>query len=167
MSSLLTETPEAVNNPLDLLEQVAAAHEWPCQRQSDEEFAAEIPGQWAGYRLWSSWHPEVGVLHLSCTLDLEVPDAERKPIHTLLALANEKLWLGHFELWSEERLPVFRHSVLFREGMMASRELIEDLVEIALNECDRFYPAFQFVVRGGQTPEEALTAALLETEGEA
>ncbi|HFD15346.1 MAG TPA: hypothetical protein ENJ38_03460, partial [Rhodospirillales bacterium] len=100
-------------------------------------------------------------------LDLKVPVAKKRPIHSLLALANEKLWLGHFELWSEEQLPVFRHSVLFREGVTASRELIEDLVEIALNECDRFYPAFQFVIWGGKAPEEALMAALLETEGEA
>ena len=32
----------------------------------------------------------------------------------------------------------------------ASAEQIEDLVEIALSECERFYPAFQLVVWGGK-----------------
>ena len=82
-------------------------------------------------------------------------------------MGNEKLWLGHFDLWSEEGLPVFRHAVLFREGIAANAELIEDLVDIAVSECERFYPAFQFVIWGGKDPAEAITAALLETEGEA
>ena len=66
-------------------------------------------------------------------------------------MANEKLWLGHFDLWSDEGLPVFRHAVLFRDGTGASGELIEDLVDIAVSECERFYPAFQFVIWGGKS----------------
>ena len=41
---------------------------------------------------------------------------------------------------------MFRHAVLFRDGTGASGELIEDLVDIAVSECERFYPAFQFVI---------------------
>ena len=44
---------------------------------------------------------------------------------------------------------------------------MEDLIEIAVGEADRFYPAFQFLLWGGKSPEEALAAALLETVGEA
>ena len=96
-----------------------------------------------------------------------MPVKKRTAVYALLAMANEKLWLGHFDLWSDEGLPVFRHAVLFREGIGASAELIEDLVDIAVSECERFYPAFQFVIWGGKSATEAITAALLETEGEA
>ena len=51
--------------------------------------------------------------------------------------------------------------------MVASGELVEDVVEIAVFECDRFYPAFQFLIWGGRDPRNALLSALLETEGEA
>ena len=53
------------------------------------------------------------------------------------------------------------------KGISVSGELMEDLVDIAVTECERFYPAFQFVIWGGKSPLEALTAAMLETEGEA
>ena len=106
-------------------------------------------------------------MHLFFALDMKVPAKKRTPVYALLAMGNEKLWLGHFDLWSEEGLPVFRHAVLFREGIAANAELIEDLVDIAVSECERFYPAFQFVIWGGKDPAEAITAALLETEGEA
>ena len=41
------------------------------------------------------------------------------------------------------------------------------LIDIALHECERFYPAFQYVLWGGRTPTEAIDAAMLETVGEA
>jgi hypothetical protein len=167
VSSLGPETEESTGNPLDLVEQIAVANEWPFQRQNEEELAAEVGGQWCQYRLWFCWHPDLGVMHLSCALEMKVPANKRSAIHHLLALANEKLWLGHFDLWSEENLPVFRYALLVREGNGVGSELLEDLVDIAVNECERFYPAFQFVIWGGKPAPEALQAAMLETEGEA
>ncbi|MBV8614258.1 MAG: hypothetical protein JOY66_10870, partial [Acetobacteraceae bacterium] len=49
----------------------------------------------------------------------------------------------------------------------ASTESLEDMVDIAITECERFFPAFQFVLWGGKTPREALEAAMLECVGEA
>ena len=48
-----------------------------------------------------------------------------------------------------------------------SLEQVELLVETAVDECERFYPVFQFVLWGGKSPSEALSAALIETHGEA
>jgi hypothetical protein len=167
VSSLHLELQESASNPLDLVEKIAIANDWAFQRQSDEELAAELAGQWCHSKLWFAWHPELGAMQVSCALDMKVPAKKRQGVHSLLAMANEKLWLGHFDLWSDEGLPVFRHAILIREGMSLSGELVEDLVDIAVSECERFYPAFQFVIWGGKDPAEAITAALLETEGEA
>ena len=41
------------------------------------------------------------------------------------------------------------------------------MVDIAITECERFYPAFQFVLWGGKSPKDALDAAMLECVGEA
>lgn len=167
MSSLLYEAQDTAADPLDLVEHLAAANDWPLHRQSDEELVTEIEGQWCKYKVWFAWHSDLGVLQISCVLDMKVPLKKRDPIYQLLALANEKLWVGHFELWIEDALPAFRHSSLLRDGNLASIELVEDLVEIALSECERFYPAFQFVIWAGREPQEAILAAMLETEGEA
>lgn len=167
MTSLLSEYRTPTQNPLDLVEKIAVANDWPFHRQTDDELAAEISGQWCHYKLWFAWHPDMGVLQLSCALDMKVPTKKLQPFYQILAIANEKLWLGHFEIWPDEDLPVFRHASLFRESATANVSLIEDLVEIALTECERFYPAFQFVLWGGKEPHEAILAAMLETEGEA
>jgi hypothetical protein len=41
------------------------------------------------------------------------------------------------------------------------------MVNVALSESERFYPAFQFVIWGGKPPEEAVAAALIDPVGEA
>ena len=61
--------------------------------------------------------------------------------------------VGHFDLWSGDGVPVFRHANLLRGSTGASVEQLEDLLDIALTECERYYPAFQFVIWAGKTPE--------------
>ncbi len=57
--------------------------------------------------------------------------------------------------------------MLLRGAPGASAESLEDMVDIAIAECERFFPAFQFVLWGGKSPTEALQAAMLECAGEA
>ncbi len=155
------------SNPLDLVERLAAGNEWACRRHSEDELALDLKGQWCHYEAWLSWHADLGVLQLACSLDLEIPARRVAQAVALLALANEKLLLGHFELASEERRPAFRYALLFRDGVLPGPELLEEVIDIAVSECERFYPAFGFVGRGLKPPQEALRAAMLETEGEA
>ena len=74
---------------------------------------------------------------------------------------------GHFGMEAEDGMPVFRHAVLLRGAPGASAESLEDMIDIAITECERFFPAFQFVLWGGKAPAEALELAMLECVGEA
>ena len=167
MSGLQLRELERATNPLDVLEQIVSANEWAFDRRSDSEMAAEAPGKWCDYGLYFSWSHEISAMHFSCAFDLKVPANRRDKLFELLSLANEKLWIGHFGIDSEDGVPVFRHSVLLRGAPGASAESLEDMVDIALTECERFFPAFQFVLWGGKAPAEALQAAMLDCVGEA
>ena len=161
------ETGERSGNPLDIIEQIVTSNEWAFDRRSESEMAAEAPGKWCDYGLYFSWSHEISAMHFSCAFDLKVPAEKREKLFELLALANEKLWIGHFGIDSDDGVPVFRHSVLLRGAPGASVESLEDMVDIALTECERFFPAFQFVIWGGKDPGEALNAACIDTVGEA
>ena len=158
---------EIVANPIDLIEQIASAHGWSFDRGGEDEMAIEIAGQWTEYRLFFSWLEELCAVHFACAFEMSVPDHRRGAINELLARINERMAVGHFDLWADRGLPVFRQSTLLRGGSGASVEQVEDLVEIALAECERFFPAFQYVVWGGKTPVQAVDAALIDTIGEA
>ena len=64
---------------------------------------------------------------------------------------------------------LFRHAVLLDgdESPGLTLEQAETVIEAAVDEVDRFYPVFQFVLWGGKSPAEALAAAMVETRGEA
>ncbi|MGC1411569.1 MAG: YbjN domain-containing protein [Acetobacteraceae bacterium] len=158
---------DAAANPLDIMEQIVSANDWAFDRRSDSEMAAEAPGRWCDYGLWFSWSHEISAMHFTCAFDLKVPEKCRSALYELLALANERLWIGHFGLESEDGIPVFRHAVLLRGAPGASAESLEDMVDIAITECERFFPAFQVVLWGGKSPQDALAAAMLECVGEA
>ncbi len=167
MSALAERHDTPAPNPLDVIEQLVAANEWAFDRRSDHEMAAEAPGKWCDYGLYFSWSSEISAMHFTCAIDMKVPERQRTALYELLALANERLWIGHFGMDSDDGMPLFRHSVLLRGATTASAESLEDMVDIAITECERFYPAFQFVLWGGKSPADALQAAMLECMGEA
>ena len=167
MASLAAEQTSPQSNPLDVLEELVNANEWHFDRSQDDEMVVEVGGQWCDYHLHFVWHPDLSAIYFSCLFDVKIPAPKRLATAELLAIINEKLWLGHFDLCSEDLVPLFRHTVLLRGAGGASVEQLEDLVDIALTECERFYPAFQFLLWGGRTPSEAVAAAILETVGEA
>jgi len=167
MTALSTETSVIALNPIDIVEEIVLANEWPHDRASDEEMVVEITGRWCDYRLLFVWQEEISAMHFSCSFDMKVPRARRAAVYELLAIVNEKMWLGHFDICSDTNLPMFRHAILLRGAQGASVEQLEDLVDMALTECERFYPAFQLVIWGGKTPEDAVTSAMIEPMGEA
>ncbi len=167
MTVLSLETTVGSANPIDLVEEIVQANEWPHDRASDEEMMVEISGRWCDYRLLFIWQRELSAMHFSCAFEMKVPRARRAAVFELLAAVNERLWLGHFDLAADDNSPAFRQGLLLRGAFGASVEQIEDLVEISLSECERFFPAFQLVVWGGKSAEEAIAAAMIDPIGEA
>lgn len=167
MSLSYVDSSTIQQNPLDLLEEIVGANDWAFDRASVDELAVEISGRWCDYRLYFLWQEDLGALHFSCLLESRVPVEKRREVSLLLALLNEKMWLGHFDLSSEDGTPMFRHTLLVRGAGGVSVEQMEDLVEVAMGESERFFPAFQFVIWGGKSAEEAVASSLLDVEGEA
>ena len=155
------------SNPLDIAEQLVTDRDWLFDRPDDVELVAEVSGNWCNYRIWFAWQPDLEGLIFSCAYDTKIPEKNRARMHELLASVNEKMWLGHFDMGSEDGMIMFRHALLLRGGLGATPEQLEDLLDIAITECNRFFPAFQSVLWGGNTVSEALQIAMLDTVGEA
>ena len=167
MSLLSAHERVTVSNPLDILEDIVTANEWMFERSNDDELIVELAGRWCHYRMFFVWQREIGALQFTCQFDMKVPDGKRSEVNDLLAILNSRLWLGHFDLELQQNTPLFRYTILARNDRMPGVEALEDLVEIALTECERFYPAFQFVIWGGKRASEAVAASMIEVAGQA
>ena len=56
--------------------------------------------------------PASGALQIACAYDMRVPEKKRGEIHSLLAMVNERMWLGHFDVWTDENVPIQRSAGL-------------------------------------------------------
>ena len=154
-------------NPIDVVEEVIYSKKWTFSRADDYELVAEIASKWCQYRFYFTWSEQIRAISLTVTFDLKFPQAKMKDAQELLALINEKLWIGHFDITSKNGIPAYRHTVLsFPEDEVLHHQL-ENLVDIAIYECEKFYPAFQLVLFEDSDPNEALAISTFDTIGAA
>lgn len=153
-------------NPIDLIEQIVGAQNWPFDRTGDDELNICVAGTWSDYYVSFNWQTDAQALQLAATFDFKTPAERRGEVALLLALINERLWLGHFDLASDNGAIVFRHGHLIA-GASATPEQCETLMHLAVECVERYFPTFQFVVWAGKTAREAMDAAMLECQGQA
>lgn len=166
-TTLWHEADASSANPLDLAEQVVSDRNWVYDRPENQELIADVAGSWCNYRIWLSWHEAFGALTFSCTTDTKVPDRMVEKLYPLLAKVNEQLWLGHFDVSGEEHCIVFRYAMPLKGVAGLSIQQLEDLLDIAVTECEKFYPAFQSLIWGDKPADDVLEMVLMETVGEA
>ncbi|HVI32558.1 YbjN domain-containing protein [Phenylobacterium sp.] len=154
------------NDPLDVVEHVLTAENLPFDRTEDGDLAFALAGDWKDYELWFAWRPEGDCLQLCLSMDLAVAKDQRQAAQELIAAVNPRVWLGHFELWEDGEV-IFRHGMALMTGEQPSLAQAAAMIDVAVEAADRFYPAFDFLVRGSKSPQDAIAACMFETVGEA
>lgn len=165
--SLIDIEQDRLSNPVDVIEQIAALNDWAFERSGDDELTIAVGGHWCDYHISFSWMEEREAVHLACSFDLKVPEARKIEVMRLLSAVNEQMWIGHFDLWSQEGVIMFRQALLLSGGADPNNAQVERLLVTAIEACERYYQAFQFVVWAGKSAPEALETVLFETAGEA
>jgi hypothetical protein len=165
--SLFDLKTERHSHPVDMIEFVADTNDWSFERPADDEIAMTVEGKWADYQVSFSWMEEFEALHLSCAFDLKVPDNRMNEVIKLIAHINGDVLLGHFDVWQRADIVIFRQSLLLSGGVEPTGRQVEMLLSSALDACEAYYQAFQFVVWSGMDAQSAVSAVMFETVGEA
>ena len=117
---------ERVIHPIDLVEQLAATYDWATDRAGDDELTLVVGGNWTDYHVSLNWRDDLEALHLACAFDFRVPEQRLNEMYRLIAQINEQLWLGHFDLWTQEGLVMFRHALLLNGARRHARTVRSD-----------------------------------------
>jgi hypothetical protein len=160
----LTPKPD---DPLNAVADMATANEWSFERDAEDEITLVVGGGWATYQISFTWMRDIEVLHLACAFELSVPEARRTEVRDLVVGINEQLWIGHFDVWMQNAMVMFRHAMLLGGGTVASRQQCEAALGSAVESCERFYPAFQYVTWAGNSARDAMDRVMFETAGRA
>lgn len=154
------------SNPLDFVEEIAERKTWSCFRIGPAELLLEIPGSWRDYECVVQWADDLDCLGVTFVIQPQIPDEQLSRLPVFLSMVNEQTILGHFVLMGNEDI-VFRYTLPVSLTKSGRIPVLENIMRLIVEECDRFYPAFQFLLFGKKEPEEAIAAAMLDTEGEA
>jgi len=154
-------------HPIDLVEHIAAHHEWDFDRIGDDQIAMAVEGQWRTYSITLAWSGYDETLRLVCTFEMEPPEDKLGELYHVLNEVNDRCWAGAFTYWREQKLMVYRYGLLMTGGQEVGAEQLDTLIRAAVLSAERFYPAFQLVVWGNRTPEDAMQVAIAEAYGRA
>lgn len=155
-------------DPMDLVEAVLSTDDrFIVERTDDGDvqfifngLAPEVVGHVA-------WRSELPAVLFTLAFPGKAPPDRLGDAQRLASIINEHLWLGHFDVWSDDGAIVFRHGI----PMIGRSELVPGEVQAMMAACldaaDRFQPAFALLFENDRTPEDAAEAALFDVVGEA
>lgn len=167
MSLTLEQSHDFAADPLDLVEACLESAGWDHERDHDSAVQCIANTRWGEMGALIASRREPPGLHFTLTLDLKPTVARAPAIAKLVLMANERLWLGHFDYWIEDNIVLFRHTIPMLDRDEPHPGEIRALLAAATDAVNMFVPAFNFVIWAGKSPEEAMDAAMFETDGEA
>jgi len=154
-------------NPLDLIEDVVVSNDWSYNRTDSDTLYVEVGGEWCDYQLTLAWSPDCHLLQYTWTYNIKIPTKKYALIYSLLNKINLNLSAGHFELWADDGWIMYRNSLISFDYSSITSEKVDYILSSSLEDCDKYYPTFQFLLWGNKTPTQAIESSLLETQGEA
>lgn len=154
-------------HPIDVVENLAAAHEWEFDRVADDQIAMSVEGQWRQYSITLAWSDQDETLRLISTFEIDPPKAREGALYELLNRINDQCWTGAFTWWPEQKLMVWRYGLVLAGGQVATFEQIDRMIGAAVAVSERFYPAMQLATWGEDSPEAAMKVAIAEAYGRA
>ncbi len=154
-------------NPLDSVEEILTSNDWVFNRMNDDELIVSVKGKACDYRLFFIWQEDMSAMQFCCQYDLTLDNANMSAAGEALMSINEDLWMGHFDLPAETKIPSFRHTCLLR-GLngLSGVEHIEDLVDISLAQCERYHHVFHMLSKPEVANDQNMALALMDTLGE-
>jgi hypothetical protein len=158
---------ERDSHPVDIIERYANDNSWSFERNVQDEIALSVAGKLADYHLSFTWMDDFEVLHLACAFDMTVPEPRVGEVYRLMSRINEQLLFGHFDYWETEGAIMFRHTLLLAGGMEPTLEQVDVLLSSALDACETYLAAFQYVSWSGATAAKAMDSVMFETHGTA
>lgn len=160
-----------VSNPLDGIEEIMINNDWAFDRMTQDEMTVHVSGKYGTYKMAFIWQEDYNALQFCCAPDLTISPNKLIEAAQVMNKINASLWLGHFDVREDSDvqgafLPCFRHTSLFR-GMTGTSGVdhMEDLIDIALHECERYYMTFDLLSRATHANAQDMSLALMDVAG--
>lgn len=154
-------------HPIDLVQSMAQSRAWAFERTDDDQIAVVVEGQWQLYAISLVWSERVETLRLVCSFEFSPPESRLFALYETLNLANDACWNGAFTYWNDQQTMAYVYGLNLAGGALASAVQVDEIIRLSLAACEKFYPAFQLVSWGDDSPSTALKIAFNDGYGRA
>lgn len=161
------QTVKDEHNPLDCVEDVLSAHNWQFSRMTEDELVVSVSGKSGQYRLFFIWQEDMSALQFCVQYEMMISSNNTPSARLAIAEINEGLWMGHFDLPKDTGTPTYRYTSLLRTlSHEAILDMVEDMVDISLAQCERYASVFALLSGVPDVNDQNLSLALMDTAGE-
>lgn len=156
------------SNLIDVTELLAGKLNFVCSRIDDNGISVILHGEKSDYNLTVILKPDYEILYFSCDLSIHISDSAYNIITDAIVKANERIWIGHFDILSEDHDIVFSVTIPFISSIITDELIIESTLKIIINECDRFYNYFLMLSKNDASCNDmSIDEMFMEPLGEA
>ena len=155
------------NNPIDFIEEYVLNDEIEKFRDSNDEIVIFSKGVWKNYDINFKWDSAQKIIKVSTNFEISKKNRINKSIYSLISDVNKRANVGFFNYCAEHNAIFFNYKISIKAQDFISVEQIKNIIDIVIDECDRFFPVFFVFFYKKQDPIHALDIALLDTVGEA
>ena len=111
MSLYHTDDEELPSDPMDLIEAIVNSDDrFNAERAEDGDVQFCFKSAWTEAAGYFSYRTELPALLFTLGFDLQASPERMTATTRLAAMINENLWLGHFDVWSDDGSIIFRHA---------------------------------------------------------
>ncbi|HPF78919.1 MAG TPA: YbjN domain-containing protein [Alphaproteobacteria bacterium] len=164
-----------VSNPLDGIEEIMLNNDWTFNRPNEDELTVHVTGKQGQYKMVFLWQEDFSAMQFCCAPDITIAANKLDEAARVINRINADLWLGHFDIRMQDgdnpvaaaHIPCFRHTSLFR-GMneCSGVEHIEDLIDIAIAECERYHMTFELLSTAVSQDNNDIILAMMDVAGQ-
>ena len=156
-----------IGNPIDFIEEQIYRFGVDFWRDSPNQLNLNYTGQWRSYNVLFNWDEQNEIISVSSHFDITKKEKINKNIYSLVSTVNEKINLGYFHYCAKLDIVFFKYHVSIKGFDYLTEEQIQDILNVVINECEKYFPAFYLFFFKKQDPKYVLRASLIETNGQA
>ena len=127
------------NNPIDYIEEYFSRFFDNILRDSENKITINAKGLWNTYKISIIWSETKKIFEISSYLDNSRKTRNDNSVYLLISKVNEKTGLGYFNFNPKLNTIFFNHKASVKGQESITIEQVEHFVDIAVEECDRFF----------------------------
>ena len=140
---------------------------WSVKRVDANNAILRASGVWKTYDLAVSRIPHREAVLIVCAFELRQSRDRTDAVLETMRRHNDRLLFGHFSLSVEAGVVSFRYALPASDEGEGLDSTLDRMLDLAVRECDRFYPALRLSASANLEPSRALASAMMDPVGRA